>query len=79
MEWLSSADAYVLRSGAREVVAAWTVPIVRAMGADGRATLFFENGVFSVRWLTLREFARLKSEQALIVNKLRAGEMPTQP
>lgn len=73
MKWLSSADAYLLRRSDQTVLAAWTIRTVRAMGADGRAAIFFENGAFSVRWLTLREFARYKSEQTAMTDKLRAA------
>lgn len=72
MQWLSSANAYLLRPSGHRGMVAWTIPIVQAMGADGRAAIFFESGEFSVRWLTLHEFRRHESEQAALIEELSA-------
>ncbi len=74
MECLTSAEAYVLRHSSDIVLAAWTVPVVRAMGADGRACIFFQDGAFSVRWLTLGEFDRNRAEQQARIEELRASK-----
>jgi len=71
MEWVASSDAYWLRRTGRTVVAAWSVPVVRALGADGRAVIFFEGGAFVVRWLTLREFGQSMAAQNAVLEKLR--------
>ena len=71
MESLSSADAHLLRGVGGRVLSAWTMPIVRAMGADGRATVWFEGGAFSVQWMTLSAFETALAEQNARVASLR--------
>lgn len=61
--WLSGDEARVLRSQDREIMVAWTVPLLRVLGRDERSVIFFQKGRFDVRWLSLAAFAELRDEQ----------------
>ena len=54
--WIAPDDARTLRDADHAVMAAWSVPLVRVLGRDERAVIFFHQGRFDVRWLDLREF-----------------------
>ncbi len=71
IECLTSTDAYLLRTSSDLVLAAWTAPVVRAMGTDGRACIFFQDGAFSTRWLAMSEFERELDRQTVMIKKLR--------
>jgi hypothetical protein len=60
----------VLREADRPVLAAWTVPILRFFGRDGRAAILFSHGRFEVKWMTLAEFEEAKALQATLVGSL---------
>lgn len=62
--WLSPDDARVLRGAPHEVMVAWTIPLVRALGRNERAVIFFHGGTYDVRWLPLNQFDQLHAEQA---------------
>ncbi len=68
--WLAAAQANVLRASPRPVLAAWTIPIIRVLGADGRGVIFFEQGQFRVEWVPLPRFDRLFADQASDIQSL---------
>lgn len=61
--WLSPEEVQALRSADHEVMVAWTIPLVRALGADERAVIFFQRGTFQLRWIPLKEFSTLYARQ----------------
>jgi hypothetical protein len=69
-ESLPFEQARVLREADRPVLAAWTVPILRFFGRDGRAAILFSHGRFEVKWMTLAEFEEAKALQATLVGSL---------
>ena len=62
--WLSPDEARVLRGVNEEVLVAWTVPLVRALGRNERAVIFFNRGKFEVRRLSLTQFNEVRAQQA---------------
>jgi len=68
--WLSSEEVRVLRGTDREVMVAWTIPLVRALGRNERAVIFFDHGKFDVRWLPLTQFDALFAEQIAQIKRL---------
>ena len=63
IEWLGPDEARLLRKCRERVIVARTVPVVKAMGRNGRAVVFFRNGQFDVEWVTLSEFDELHTAQ----------------
>jgi len=63
VEWLSAEEARLLRKSGSRVIVARTAPVVRALGRDGRAVVFFKDGRFDVEWVTLAEFEALRAAQ----------------
>ncbi len=72
--WISPADAALLRGRPDPVLAAWTVPIVRVLGTDGRGVIMFEGGRFESKWLTLEAFEKTLAEQSRAVSTLRGAD-----
>ncbi len=70
MEWLSADEARLLRKSAGRVIVAWTVAMVRALGQDGRAVIFFEDGRFDVEWVTLARFREIRAAQEAEIRRL---------
>ena len=68
--WLGPDEARMLRGADHEVMVAWTVPLVRALGRNERAVIFFRQGRFEVRWLHLREFDALFAKQIAQIKQL---------
>ena len=68
--WLSSDEARMLRGADHEVMVAWTIPLVRALGRNERAVIFFNRGTYNVRWLPLREFDALFARQIAEIKRL---------
>jgi len=68
--WLSPDDARTLRGTDHEVMVAWTFPLVRALGRNERAVIFFHQGRFEVRWLPLRQFDAQFAKQIAKVKHL---------
>jgi hypothetical protein len=61
--WLSPDEARALRGVDEEVMVAWTVPLVRALGRNERAVIFFNGGKFDVRWLSPTRFDERRAQQ----------------
>lgn len=61
--WLNPEEARMLRGADHEVMVAWTIPLVKALGRNERAVIFFDHGAYSVRWLPPREFDALFAKQ----------------
>jgi len=71
--WLSPDEARILRGADRRILAAWTVPLPRVLGADGRGVIFFEHGRFNVEWVPLKLFNALLADQTSEVRRLSAA------
>lgn len=74
--WLTPDEARVLRGTDGEVMIAWTVPLVRALGRNERAVIFFQNGKYDVRWVPLEEFTRHYARQIEEIGKRTAAVTP---
>lgn len=61
--WLTPDEARILRDAEHEVMVAWTVPLVRALGPNERAVIFFHRGTFELRWVPLKQFDELYARQ----------------
>ena len=68
--WLTLDDARILRAADHEVMIAWTIPLVRALGRNERAAIFFNGGTYSVRWLPLAQFDELFAQQVAEIKRL---------
>jgi hypothetical protein len=68
--WLSPDEARMLRGADRRILAAWTVPMPRVLGADGRGVIFFELGRFNVEWVPLHQFDVLLAGQNAEVKRI---------
>lgn len=68
--WLSPDEARILRGADRRILAAWTVPMLRVLGADGRGVIFFAHGRFNVEWVPLKQFDVLLAEQSAEVKRI---------
>jgi hypothetical protein len=71
--WLSRVEAQMLRGADRRILAAWTRPMLRVLGADGRGVIFFENGRFDVEWVPLKLFDSLLADQTSAIRRLSAA------
>lgn len=68
--WLSPDEARILRGVSEEVMVAWTVPLVRALGRNERAIIVFNGGKFAVRWLSLNQFNENRGHQSARIAQL---------
>ncbi len=68
--WLSPDEARALRGADEEVMVAWTVPLVRALGSNERAVIYFKGGTFEVRWLSLTQFEGIRAKQEARITSL---------
>ena len=68
--WLSSDEARTLRGADHEVMVSWTIPLVRALGRNERAVIFFNRGTFDVRWLPLPQFDARFARQFAEIKRL---------
>lgn len=74
--WLTPDEARVLRGTDGEIMIAWTVPLVRALGRNERAVIFFQKGKYEVRWVPLEEFTRQYARQIEEIGKRTAAATP---
>ncbi len=70
--WLSTDEARLLRGADHEVLVAWTIPLVRALGRNERAVIFFHRGTYSIRWLTQPRFDADFARQVAEIKRLAA-------
>jgi|CXWL01.1.fsa_nt_gi hypothetical protein len=68
--WLSPDEARTLRGADHEVMVAWTFPLVRALGRNERAVIFFNRGAYEVRWLPLPQFDALFAQHVAQIKRL---------
>ena len=73
VEWLPRDAARYLRSSQRRVIVAYTRPLPRVLGSNGRAVVFFQDGRFDVEWLTLSRFDGLFAAQQEEIQRLAAA------
>lgn len=67
IEATSTKSAIALRKRAERIIVSQTVPQRMRLLPNGRGVVFFENGAFDVKWMTLEEFDRaLAAQQARI-------------
>jgi len=69
-DWIAMSEARVLRGTDERVVVAWSIPVLKFFGRDGRAVIFFHQGRFEARWLTLSEFEQAQAAQAALIERL---------
>jgi len=71
VQWISRDDARTLRESADRIIAAYSVPMPRALAADGRAVVIFEGGKFHVEWLGLEAFDQAMQAQQREIDRIR--------
>ena len=72
-EWLPTEHVRALRAASEPVLAAWSVPVRKFFGRDGRAAIVFHKGNFTVKWMDLAEFDQSQTAQAELVGRLSAA------
>jgi hypothetical protein len=75
-EWITTAEAIELRQSSGPVLVAWSEPVFRLFGQDGRAVVRFEIGHFEARWMTSSEFEQARAAQTAELERLRSGQAP---
>ena len=68
--WLTPDEVQTLRKADHEVMVAWTIPLVRALGPNERAVIYFQRGVFELRWVPLKEFDVRYAQQVTETKRL---------
>jgi hypothetical protein len=68
--WLTPDEARILRNTTDEVMVAWTVPLVRALGRRERAVIVFQTGRYDLLWLPPEDFNRRYARQVEMLQKL---------
>lgn len=69
-EWLTRDQAYLLRRTKRRVIAAHSSPVRRWLLVDGRVVVFFQDGEFSLEWLSLPGFEAVWQTQSDEIGRL---------
>jgi hypothetical protein len=75
-EWITTDQAMDLRTGGDPVLAAWSPPILRLFGADGRAVVLFDQGRFSTVWMSLADFESGQAVQRRRLEQTRSHHRP---
>jgi len=70
-EWIPTDEAMALRGCDEPVLAAWSAPILRLFGENGRAVVIFRNGRFDAQWMTETEFLAAAAKQQQVVRRIR--------
>ena len=73
--WLPASQARVLRASKPPILAAWTIPIIRVLGTDGRGVIFLDLGRFRVEWVPLPRFDKLIADQTSETQRLTATSL----
>lgn len=78
---LTRLEARRLRHTDHAVMVVWTQPVRQVLARDGRAVIFFENGVFRFDWLSPAEFDEAHAAQQAELDRLtpKAGNEPSAP
>ena len=74
MEWLSSNEARLLRTSNQPVMVAQTVVLPFFLSADGRAVIFYNDGQFYEKWMTLTEFNQQLTRQQVELDRIAATQ-----
>jgi hypothetical protein len=69
-EWLPSDQVRVFRQTSEPVLVAWSVPVLKFFGQDGRAAIFFRGGAFEVRWMSEGDFEQARLAQHAMLGRL---------